>query len=248
LFGGSTAHDVPDRTTQFDASPLNEMLANGSPAEPPVNGSYANGSYADGSSANGSYVADFPADSHVESRADEAYGNGAYGSYRDEPAEPAWPSLGASGYVPPDDGWLLGYGSGSVAEPDLGVDDMPWAPAPTGFAGSHPSSALAADGSDDWTLPLPVIRAEPPVEPDPVRDPVGPPTRGRRARRAAEEPVPGAHSSDRPRYAGHGAPDPATDHAGRASRRNGSAHARHAEEWDDIVGPVDRGRHRRPDH
>jgi Protein of unknown function (DUF3710) len=253
LFGGSTAHDVPDRTTQFDASPLNEMLANGSPVEPPVNGSYANGSYpngsyANGSSVNGSYVADFPADSHVESRADEAYGNGAYGSYRDEPSEPAWPSLGASGYVPPDDGWLLGYGSGSVAEPDLGFDDMPWAPAPTGFGGSHPSSALAADGSDDWTLPLPVIRAEPPVEPDPVRDPVGPPTRSRRARRAAEEPVPGAHSSERPRYAGHRAPDPTADHAGRASRRNGSSHARHAEEWDDIVGPVDRGRHRRPDH
>ena len=266
MFDGSTAHDVPDHTTRFDASPLNEMLANGSPADSPVNGSYTggpsadgssvngssvNGSHVDGGHVNGSYVDDF----HVGSRADEAYANGSYGSFRDEPSEPAWPSLGASGYVPPDDGWLLEYGS-SRAEPGLGIDDTLWAPAATGFGGSYTSSALAADGSDDWTLPLPVVRAEPPVEPDPVPDPALQPTRSRRARRAAEEPATGsdpwaagAHSADRPRYpGGHRAPEPGTGHAGRAARRNGSTHARHAEEWDDIVGPVDRGRHRRPDH
>jgi hypothetical protein len=63
------------------------------------------------------------------------------------------------------------------------------------------SSDLAADGSDDWTLPLPVVRPAPAPEPagPPAYDPpaYGPPSydrpsydeapRGRRARREAEE-------------------------------------------------------------
>jgi hypothetical protein len=119
--------------------------------------------------------------------------------------------------------------------------------------GSGAEPAVEA-GADDWTLPLPVVRPAP--EPEPVR-PEPAATRSRRARRAAEEraaglpgwvPEPGAYATDRARHGGHRAAEPGGDPVGRAGRRHGSAHGRHSEERDDLVGGPDRPRHRRPEH
>jgi len=142
------------------------------------------------------------------------------------------------------------------------IEATVWASMAVG--GAHPSSALAADGSEDWTLPLPVVRPAAP-EPEPAR-PVSPGAvpGGRRARREAaereaqereaaqrrratahrepERSPSGAHSADRLRHAGdQHVQDPAAD--GRGTRR-----ARHSGERADPGGPAERARHRRPEH
>jgi hypothetical protein len=383
--GGATAYGTPEYGAPADATftdgAVNGSATNGSAVDSPADGfpgsgsytngsgsyasgfhgdgSYGTGSYGDGSYGTGSYAdGSYANGSHVDPRLDETTVNGTVGSYADEPFGPDWPSLGASGYVPPagpsefgspergssggaafSDDWSLGYGSAGSAVggtsgmghgtgsgfgtgfgdgPDaglgaglgvglgLGLGDTMWASSPGGTGYPGPSSVLPADGSDDWTLPLPVVRPAP--EPEPVPDPVVQAPRSRRARRAAAEAVEpepwvaerriaddrasddrtwndrarngrsaggwaeegwaadvrepghvaGRRSAEGPRYGGHRAPEAGTERVTRASRRNGSAHTRHADEWDggewdggewdDVSGPVDRGRHRRPDH
>jgi len=155
-----------------------------------------------------------------------------------------------------DDHW-----GADAAGPVGAIEATVWASMAVG--GAHPSSGLAADGSDDWTLPLPVVRPADP-EPEPARPvPPGVVPGGRRARREAaerearereaprrrvaghrepERSPSGVHSADRPRHAGdQHVHDPATD--GRVTRRS-----RHRGERADPGHPAERARHRRPDH
>ena len=211
----------------------------------------------------------------VGSNGNDVFAEGAYlnGSYADEPLldEPLFDE------VRPGDALFDGSGvNGSPFhgpfddEPPVGgIEATVWASLALG--GARPSSTVAPDGSDDWTLPLPVVRPAP--APAPTRSSHGETPRGRRARREAEERAaeqwpadrwtpdrssrdrhrepersPGAHSADRPRHAGgHHEPE-APDDRPRASRRNAGSHARHSEESDDVRRRADRPRHRRPEH
>lgn len=203
-----------------------------------------------------------------------AYDGGAYGGSPAEPSPPeALPVNGSHDFrsyaaAPsgPAADWLRPHDP--VAGP--GRYDADHDPA----GGRRPSSAVADDGSDDWTLPLPVVRPAP--EPEPER-PVLPaaPARSRRARREAEERAgnrttgpwvpqewgPGASTADRwtpepqavdrwtpdrPGYTrGHHEPGfGADERPARPERRAERPPSRHAEEGD---GVGRRARHRRPE-
>jgi hypothetical protein len=77
------------------------------------------------------------------------------------------------------------FGAGAAGGPAGRIEATVWASMALGAA--RPST-VAPDGSDDWTLPLPVVRPAPEPEPEPVRPAFsGESPRGRRARREAEE-------------------------------------------------------------
>ncbi|HEX5812554.1 MAG TPA: hypothetical protein VFY38_10655 [Pseudonocardia sp.] len=231
-----------------------------------MNGTYVNGGYVNGGYAN-----------------DGAYDDGAYadGVYQDDSSPPAWPSLGAVGYGQPrsyaDE---PSTGAGSIADdpsrewysqdrpfsqdrdhhagpghdPDLWIEATVWASVLG--SGVAPAAEVPDAGADDWTLPLPVVRAAPVPEPDPVRpepvrpepvrpahgapDPVAAPPRSRRARRAAEERAVGSQGP---------MPQPGTPQRWRSERRPDE---RSRSEWADsgweaagmeARGEPDRGAH-----
>jgi hypothetical protein len=182
----------------------------------PVNGSYGGGFPLDEAPVDRGPGGGSPFDAP---RANGSHGPGAYG---DESSGPVWPAAndagewygapGAGGGVLPDrwsDDWSpdhhllpIGGSAGYGAGPELGghadddVEATVWASMIRGEP--RPSSTIAADGSDDWTLPLPVVRPEPEPE-QPPRPPAVP--GGRRARREAEE------RAAEHRAAGHRAPE-----------------------------------------
>jgi uncharacterized protein DUF3710 len=217
---------------------------------PQANGMYANGTHVNGGYANG------------------AYANGAYadGGYQDDSSPSAWPSLGAYGYDAPlgpdrEPGAERDHLAEAGNDPDLWIEATAWASVVG--SGATPAVEAADVGADDWTVPMPVVRAAPVPEPEPVRpvhrspEAVPGAPRTRRARRAAEEwsvgmsargeADRGAHASDRPRHGGHRAVEPGDDPTDRSGRRHASAHGRHSEERD-VAERADRPRHRRPEH
>ena len=107
-------------------------------------------------------------------RIDGAYRRG----YQDDSSPPAWPSLGAYGYDRPfgpdrepgagrefaaDRDHVAGAGS----DPDLWIEATVWASVVG--SGAAPGVEAADVGADDWTVPMPVVRAAPEPEPEPVR-------------------------------------------------------------------------------
>ena len=140
-----------------------------------TNGRYANGTHVNGGYANGAY---------------------ADGGYQDDSSPPAWPSLGAYGYDAPfgpdrEPGAERDHVAEAGNDPDLWIEATAWASVVG--SGAAPGAAVADVGADDWTVPMPVVRAAPVPEPEPVRpehqspEAVPGAPRTRRARRAAEE-------------------------------------------------------------
>ena len=207
----------------------------------------------------GSYVADFPAHSHVESRADEAYGNGAYGSYpRRAGRRPHGPASVRPGTVlARPTGGRSRTARAPSPRPDLGVEATAVGASPR--AGSRRAAPRRRRSPPDGSGRLDPAAARPRARAGAARRarepragmPAGPPERAEQAcapGRRAEEPAPrGAHASDRPRHGGHRAVGPGDDLTGRSARRHASAHGRHSEERDDVAR-ADRPRHRRPEH
>ena len=190
--------------TQYDRRPLNETLANGSPVGRP--------------SRARTPTAPTPTDRRrtglrrrlpcrlprrVASRRGlrERGVRAVPATSRSEPHGPGWR---ASGYGRPTTGGCsVRLGLRRRARPRARRHAVGACP-DRHSRGSHPSSALAADGSDDWTAAAARRSVpEPPVEPDPVRDPVGPPDPQQACAPRGGGPSPGAHSAERPRYAGH---------------------------------------------
>jgi hypothetical protein len=197
-----------------------------------ANGTHVNGGYADGGYADGAY---------------------ADGGYQDDSSPPAWPSLGAYGYDRPfgpdrepgagrelaaDRDHVAGAGN----DPDLWIEATAWASV-VGY-GAAPGAEAADVGADDWTVPMPVVRAAPVPEPEPPRpEPVRPEhhspeavpgaPRTRRARRAAEERAVG--SSGR-------MPQPGTPERWRSERRpDEQPRSQWAESGWEAVGTAARG-------
>lgn len=240
-------HDVPPDRADDHLPQVDGMSVNGTH----VNGGYVNGAHADG-------------------------------GHQDDSSPPAWPGLGAYGYGrpfgpdrEPGAGRALAADRDHVAaaesNSDLWIEATAWASVVgSGAPGLRAPGAEATDvGADDWTVPIPVVRAAPePVRPEHHSpEAVAGLPRTRRARRAAEEqprsqraesgreavgtaargePDRGTHASDRPRHGGHRAVEPGDDPTDRSARRNASAHGRHAEERD-VAERADRPRHRRPE-
>ena len=91
--------------------------------------------------------------------------------------------------------------AGAGSDPDLWIEATVWASIVG--SGAAPAVEAADAGADDWTVPMPVVRAAPVTEPEPVRqelvrpahpervtgghDPGAAGSRSRRSRRAAEE-------------------------------------------------------------
>ena len=119
----------------------------------------------------------------------DALAEGAYlnGSYADEPLLGEPRVNGSHGFPGPfDDEFGPDFGAGADGGPAGRIEATVWASMALG--GARPSSTVAPDGSDDWTLPLPVVRPAPAPEPEPTRPAFhGESPRGRRARREAEE-------------------------------------------------------------
>jgi hypothetical protein len=126
------------------------------------------------------------------------YANGVYadGGYQDDSSPPAWPSLGAYGYDAPfgpdrEPGAERDHVAEAGNDPDLWIEATAWASVVG--SGATPAAEAADVGADDWTVPMPVVRAAPVPEPEPVRpehqspEAVPGAPRTRRARRAAEE-------------------------------------------------------------
>jgi Protein of unknown function (DUF3710) len=138
--------------------------------------------------------------------------NGAgYGPWPEEPAVHDAPHDRADDHPPQANGMYAngthlngGYVNGAYSDggdhvagagndPDLWIEATAWASVVG--SGAAPGAAAADAGADDWTVPMPVVRAAPVPEPEPVRpEPVRPEhhspeaaPRTRRARRAAEE-------------------------------------------------------------
>jgi Protein of unknown function (DUF3710) len=199
-------HDVPLDRADDHLRQTNGRYANGTH----VNGAYVNGAYADGGYADGGYADGGYADGGYTDAGytdagytDAGYTDGAYadGGYQDDSSPPAWPSLGAYGYDRPfgPDRELAAdrdHVAGAGSDPDLWIEATAWASVVG--SGAAPGAAVADVGADDWTVPMPVVRAAPVPEPEPVRpEPVRPEhhspeavpgaPRTRRARRAAEE-------------------------------------------------------------
>ena len=145
---------------------------------------------------------------------------GAYADrgYQDDSSPPAWPSLGAYGYDRPfgpdrepgagrelaaDRDHVAGAGS----DPDLWIEATAWASVVG--SGAAPAAEAADVGADDWTVPMPVVRAAPVPEPEPVRPdrPSGAPRHRTpsRARPAHQAFPPGSRGAGR-RVAGPDAP------------------------------------------
>ena len=108
----------------------------------------------------------------------------ADGGYQDDSSPPAWPSLGAYGYDRPVGPIGLSARTGSRAagrelaadrdhvagagsDPDLWIEATVWASIVG--SGAAPAVEAADAGADDWTVPMPVVRAAPEPEPEPVR-------------------------------------------------------------------------------
>ena len=93
--------------------------------------------------------------------------------------------------------------AGAGSDPDLWIEATAWASVVG--SGAAPAAEVADVGADDWTVPMPVVRAAPVPEPEPVRpEPV------RRNRPTGRRPTPGA-----PRAAGVPAGPPRSGPPGR---------------------------------
>jgi hypothetical protein len=217
--------------------------------------------------------------------------NGPHEGWRPTASHPA--QSAGSGYTAPeptrrqapddDDPPLYLGGPGAIDQARTVIGDVPLyrdPPSPTA-AGDGAWSSIdlppreprwtpvgpPSDGSDDWTVPIPVIRPEPEPEPEPPR--------GRRARRRretwpdetwadetrADDPWSGGRRVDEPRrhtqgrHGGHSA-DRGSRAAGRypgsnrggyePETRSGPAHARPADRWPEPFDRDPRGRHHRP--
>ena len=183
------AHDHP---TTNGTGPYDRFEANGTGYAASA-GSTGRDARAEGAYLNGSYAA--------EPALDEPRVNGSpgvHGPFDDEPpvGRPdlpnewtrehrgaVYPSGFATESAPgPDFG--PDFGGGAAGGPAGRIEATVWASMALGAA--RPSSTVAPDGSDDWTLPLPVVRPAP--EPEPTRPAFREESpRGRRARREAEE-------------------------------------------------------------
>ena len=181
-----------------------------------VDGGYADdGAYDDGAYADGGYQDDASPPAWPSLG---AVGYGQSRSYADEPStgagsiadDPSREWYGQDGHFSQDGpygpdrpfGPDRDHHAGSGHDPDLWIEATVWA----SVVGSGAAAEVPDAGADDWTLPLPVVRAAPVPEPEPVRpepaqparpepvrpahgapDPAAAPPRSRRARRAAEE-------------------------------------------------------------
>ena len=182
------AHDerAPAERTP-DAAPNGRYAVNGvAPEEPRRDdtrfGSYTAGAPADPPPRNGSY--------------DGGHHGGLYGGSPAEPSPPeVFPVNGshdsrAYPAGPAADRHDAAEPFGIEAGPVGAIEATVWASLALG--GAQSSSGLPADGSDDWTLPLPVVRPDPAPEPErpaATHVPHVPhvPARSRRARREAGE-------------------------------------------------------------
>jgi hypothetical protein len=204
---GPAGYDAPAADTHVGGVYPNGSYADGSYTER----SYAEGSYTEGSYTEGSYTVGSWHDGPTVNRsyrdgagsegpapaADRFDGSYDPWSFDVEPPAPRGPTADDPARRPfagPDTDLGRQADGGEIGRIEASV----WAALARG--GSHPSSGLAADGSDDWTLPLPVVRPEPvPPEPEPDRPAPYPGAyysearpealRGRRAYREAEERV-----------------------------------------------------------
>jgi hypothetical protein len=187
-----------DRPTTNGTGPYDRSDVNGTGYAAPA-GSTGRGARAEGAYLNGSYAGELPLD---EPRVNGSAG--VHGPFDDEPpvGGPALPdewtrehrgAVYPSGFATdsaagpdygPDYGPDFGpdFGGGAAGGPAGRIEATVWASMALGAA--RPSSTVAPDGSDDWTLPLPVVRPAP----EPTRPAFREESpRGRRARREAEE-------------------------------------------------------------
>jgi hypothetical protein len=207
-------HDAPLNRADDHLPQADGRYANGTH----VNGGYVNGTYADSAYDDGAYDDGAYDDRGYQDDSSPpawpslgAYGYGRSGSgssayeastgggaIADGPSrEYASPGPETSWYGPDrEPGAGRDHVAGAGSDPDLWIEATVWAS--IAGSGAAPGVEAADAGADDWTVPMPVVRAAPEPEPEPVRpawsrtdpgahDPGAAGSRSRRSRRAAEE-------------------------------------------------------------